>query len=541
MRALFEDDHERFDRFSLTCGDLLLDYSKNRITQKTVQLLLALAGDVRLEEFRDRMFNGEKINTTEDRAVLHVALRNRTNRPIVVDGKDVMPMVNGVLAQMKTFTDDVRQGRWLGITGGQITDVVHIGIGGSYLGPLMAVEALKPYADGPNIHFVSNVDGSEISGILGSLDPRSTLFIVASKSFTTQETMINARTARRWLLEATGHDDAIAKHFVAVSTNVDGVTDFGIDPRHMFAFWDWVGGRYSLWSAIGMPIALSIGMDGFEELLLGAHRIDEHFRTAPLEKNMPVLLGLLGVWYGNFFNAATHAVLPYDTRLARFIDHLQQLDMESNGKGVTREGERVASSTGPIVWGQPGTNGQHAFYQLLHQGTRLVPADFLAAAESHDSLKEHHQVLLSHFVAQTEALMKGRTPTESRAQLEDAGRTPEEIDRLVPHLVFEGNRPTNTLLFQKLTPRVLGALTALYEHKVFVQGVIWRINSFDQWGVELGKHLAGKVLKDLSSSHDISPHDSSTMSLIARLRGSDDIPCMPSEFKSSATTGPERS
>lgn len=517
MRMLFETDPGRAERFSLSCNDLFLDYSKNLITDRTLELLLALARQAQLEEWRDRMFEGARINVTEDRPVLHVALRNRAREPIYADGQDVMPAVHRVLGKMRAFADAVREGRWKGATGKAITDIVNIGIGGSHLGPMMVVEALKPYADGPNVHFVSNVDGSEIKSILGSLDPETTLFIIASKSFATQETMINAETARRWLVERTGHDGSVARHFVAVSTNAQSVAEFGIDSHQMFEFWDWVGGRYSLWSAIGLPIALSIGMDRFEGLLAGAHGMDRHFRQAPLDRNVPVLLGLLGIWYNNFFGAGTHAVLPYDARLAKFVEHLQQLDMESNGKRVTRDGEPVDYSTGPIIWGEPGTNGQHAFYQLLHQGTKIVPADFLAPVESHHCLSDHHSVLLSHFVAQTEALMKGRTLDEARAQLQDKGLAAEKIEELAPHLVFEGNRPTNSILFPKLTPLILGALIALYEHKVFVQGVIWRINSFDQWGVELGKQLAGQVLEELFLGAQTSRHDSSTEALIAQL------------------------
>lgn len=520
MRDLFERDPGRGERFKLSCCELLLDFSKNRITERTVGLLVDLAREAGVEEWRARMFGGEKINWTEGRAALHVALRNRSDRPIEVDGKDVMPDVSSVLDKMRDFTEEVRSGRWRGYTGKPIRDVVNIGIGGSYLGPLMAVRALNPYAQtGPAVHFVSNVDAADISDTLERLDPETTLFIVASKSFTTQETMTNAHTARQWLFDSGIAKEGIASHFVAVSTNAQDVAEFGIDTSHMFEFWDWVGGRYSMWSAIGLPIALAIGMDRFEEMLEGAFEMDQHFLEAPLEANMPVILALLGIWYINFFDMRSHAVLPYSDRLAHFMDYLQQLDMESNGKRVRRDGSRTSYATGPIIWGGPCTDSQHSFFQLLHQGTNMVPADFIAAVESPDGYREHHRILLSHFLAQTEALMKGRTMAEARAQLEQQAKAPEEIDALAPHLVMDGNRPTNSVLLAELTPRTLGSLVALYEHKVFVQGVIWGINSFDQWGVELGKRLAGNILSELSATAPPElDHDGSTNALIDRLR-----------------------
>lgn len=515
MRELFAKDPHRFEKFSLEACGILLDYSKNRITETTMRLLLDLARHARVELWRDRMFAGEPINVTEQRAVLHVALRNRANRPIVVNGRDVMPDVNAVLQRMKAFSHAVREGAWTGYTGKPMTDVVNIGIGGSDLGPVMVTEALKPYAkQGLHIHFVSNVDGTHLAEVLRRVNAETTLFIIASKTFTTQETLTNARSARAWFLQASSDAKAVAKHFVALSTNAKEVAAFGIDVRNMFEFWDWVGGRYSLWSAIGLSIAVAIGFERFEELLEGAFVMDEHFRTAPAEKNMPVILALLGIWYNNFFGAETYAVLPYDQYLHRLPAYLQQLDMESNGKSVRRNGRTVDYSTGPILWGEPGTNGQHAFFQLLHQGTKLVPADFIAPMQTHNRLGEHHEILLSNFFAQTEALMRGKTAGEVRAELRAAGRDRKEIERLVPHRVFEGNRPTNSLLFEKLTPRTLGSLIALYEHKVFVQGVIWNVNSFDQWGVELGKQLAKTILPELKEAGPVSSHDSSTNGLI---------------------------
>ena len=519
MRELFAADPGRFDRFSLRLDDILLDYSKHRVDANTMRLLLRLAEQARVPAWIERMFAGEPINNTEGRAVLHVALRNRSNRPIRVHGEDVMPAVNAVLAKMRAFSTAVRSGQWTGYTGRPVHDVVNIGIGGSDLGPLMVCEALKPYA-GPRLraHFVSNVDATHIAETLKGLSPETTLFIVASKTFTTQETLTNARTARDWLLEAAGDEAAVAKHFVALSTNREAVAAFGIDPQHMFEFWDWVGGRYSLWSAIGLSIALYIGMDHFEALLDGAHAMDEHFRTTAPAQNMPMILALLGIWYNNFFGAETHAILPYDQYLQYFPSYFQQGDMESNGKSVRRDGAPVDCSTGPIVWGAPGTNGQHAFYQLLHQGTKLVPADFLAPLHSHNPIGDHHAILLANCFAQTEALMKGKTADEARAELAAAGLSGEALERLLPFKVFAGNRPTSTLLFDKLTPRTLGMLIALYEHKIFVQGVIWDINSFDQWGVELGKQLAQAILPELQGGAPLSGHDASTAGLINHYR-----------------------
>jgi glucose-6-phosphate isomerase len=519
MRDLFAGDPQRFERFSMRWGDILFDYSKNRITETTMALLIDLAYQAKLPQAIEAMFNGVKINLTENRAVLHIALRNRTNRPIVVDGKDVMPEVNQVLAKMRTFSEAVRSGAWKGYTGKAITDVVNIGIGGSDLGPKMVTEALKPYGKPDlRVHFVSNVDSSDLIETLKPLNPETVLFLVASKTFTTQETMTNAHSARTWLLASAKDEAAVAKHFVALSTNTEVVAHFGIDTENMFEFWDWVGGRYSLWSAIGLSIALYLGMDRFEELLSGAHAVDEYFRTAPLEKNIPVIMGLLGIWYDNFFGAESHAILPYDQYLMYFPAYFQQGDMESNGKSVNRQGERVDYSTGPIIWGQPGTNGQHAFYQLIHQGTRLIPCDFLAAASSHNPLGDHQSILLSNYLAQTEALMKGRTPDEARAELVSEGYTGEQLERLVPAKTFPGNRPTNSFLYPKLTPQILGSLIALYEHKIFTQGVVWNINSFDQMGVELGKQLAKAILPELKGEQSISAHDSSTNGLINHVK-----------------------
>jgi glucose-6-phosphate isomerase len=519
MRDLFAKDPGRFDAFTLRFEDLLLDYSKNRVTGETMTLLRNLAKQADLAGWTAKMFSGQKINTTEDRAVLHVALRNRSNRPIVVDGKDVMPEVNAVLAHMKEFSEAIRSGAWTGYTGKKITDVVNIGIGGSDLGPVMVTEALKPYSKRDlKVHFVSNIDGTHIAETVRALSPETTLFLVASKTFTTQETMTNAQTARAWFLKTAGDDKHVAKHFAALSTNTAEVQKFGIDPKNMFAFWDWVGGRYSFWSAIGLSIAMSIGFDNFEELLSGAHAMDEHFRTAPLEQNLPATLGLIGLWYNDFFDAQTLAILPYDQYLHRFAAYFQQGDMESNGKSVTKSGEPTSDyQTGPIVWGEPGTNGQHAFYQLIHQGTKIVPCDFIAPVESQNPDAgggQHHPILLSNYFAQTEALMKGKTPDEVRAELTKEGKTGDALEALIPHKVFQGNRPTNSILFQKLTPRTLGVLVALYEHKIFTQGVIWNINSFDQWGVELGKQLAKAILPELAGSGKVNSHDASTNGLI---------------------------
>jgi len=515
MRDLFAEDEQRFVRFSLRFDDILVDYSKNIVTDETMRLLLQLAEQQHLSDWIERMFRGDKINNTERRAVLHTALRNRSNRPVFVDGRDVMPDVRRVLAQMRAFTERVRRGEWRGATGKRITDIVNIGIGGSDLGPVMVTEALKPYgSDGLRVHFVSNVDGTHIVETLKRLHRETTLFVIVSKTFSTQETLANARTARDWFLTRGGTREAVRRHFVAVSTNAEAVTAFGIDADNMFEFWDWVGGRYSLWSAVGLSIALYIGMDRFEELLAGAHAMDEHFRHAPLAENIPVILGLLGVWYNNFLGAHSHAILPYDQYMHRFPAYFQQGDMESNGKRVTREGEVVDYSTGPIIWGEPGTNGQHAFYQLIHQGTKLVPCDFLAPVESQNPVGEHHRLLLSNFFAQSEALMRGKTAHEVREELRAEGLDADEIERLLPHKVFPGNRPSNSIMFSKLTPRVLGSLIAMYEHKIFVQSVIWNINAFDQWGVELGKQLARRILPELSDDAPVDSHDASTNGLI---------------------------
>jgi glucose-6-phosphate isomerase len=521
MRELFAADPERFARMSREACGLFVDWSKHRVTDETLALLLALARQADVEGWRDRMFAGEKINGTEGRAVLHTALRNRSGRPVLVDGKDVMPDVTAVLARVRDFSERVRSGAWRGHTGETITDLVNIGIGGSDLGPVMVTEALRPYGR-PDLraHFVSNVDGTHIAETLRRVDPARTLFIVSSKTFTTQETLTNARTARAHLLEQLGGDPAaVAKHFVAVSTNAKEVAAFGIDTANMFPFWDWVGGRYSLWSAIGLSIALTIGMDSFEELLAGAHELDEHFRTAPLAENLPVILALLGVWYANFFGAETHAILPYDQYLHRFAAYFQQGDMESNGKRIDRDGQVIADyTTGPVIWGEPGTNGQHAFYQLIHQGTRLIPADFIAPIRTHNPLDRHHDILLANFFAQTEALMKGKTLEEARAELAAQGLPPEQLERLAPHKTFPGDRPTTSILVDQITPRTLGALIALYEHKIFVQGIVWNIYSFDQWGVELGKQLASKILPELEGEAPVASHDASTNGLINRFK-----------------------
>jgi glucose-6-phosphate isomerase len=515
MRDLFAQDPQRFERFSLRFDDILFDYSKNRITAETLDLLVRLARQENLQAQIDAMFSGAKINTTEDRAVLHVALRNRSNRPILVDGADVMPEVNRVLDKMRRFSSAVRSGQWRGYSGERIRDIVNIGIGGSDLGPKMVARALTPYgSSGLHVHFVSNVDGTDIAETLKRVDPATTLFLVASKTFTTQETMTNAHTARAWFLATAQDEAAIAKHFAALSTNEQAVTAFGIDPANMFEFWDWVGGRYSLWSAIGLSIALYIGMDRFVELLSGAHQVDEYFRATPFERNIPVIMGLLGIWYNNFFGAETHAILPYDQYLDRFADYFQQGDMESNGKSVTKTGDWVDYGTGPVIWGQPGTNGQHAFYQLIHQGTKLIPCDFLAPAQSHNPLGDHHRILLSNFFAQTEALMQGKQPDAVRAELLQSGVGGAQLEELTAAKTFTGNRPTNSFLFPKLTPATLGALVAFYEHKIFVQGAIWGINSFDQMGVELGKVLAKAILPELAGDAPVAGHDASTNGLI---------------------------
>jgi glucose-6-phosphate isomerase len=514
LKELFEADNQRFNKFSLQFEDILLDYSKNRIDEETVALLIQLARECGLNKAIEAMFSGEKINVTEDRPVLHVALRNRSNKPVYVDGKDVMPDVNRVLQHMKEFSEAIISGEWKGYTGKPITDVVNIGIGGSDLGPVMVTEALKAYKNHLNLHFVSNVDGTHIAETLKNLNAETTLFLIASKTFTTQETMGNAHTARNWFIEKGGKDEDVAKHFAALSTNTEGVEKFGIDTKNMFEFWDWVGGRYSLWSAIGLSIALSIGFDNFEELLAGAHAMDEHFKSAELEQNLPAILALIGIWHNNFFEAETEAILPYDQYMHRFAAYFQQGDMESNGKHVDRNGKDVDYQTGPVIWGEPGTNGQHAFYQLIHQGTKLIPCDFIAPAQSHNPIGEHHNMLLSNFFAQTEALMNGKTEEEVIAELKKAGKTDDEINKIAPFKVFEGNRPTNSILVKKITPRTLGSLIAMYEHKTFVQGIIWNIYSFDQWGVELGKQLAGKILPELKDNAEVSSHDSSTNGLI---------------------------
>jgi glucose-6-phosphate isomerase len=515
MRDLFASDPRRFERFSLKFGELLFDYSKNRITEQTLSLLLELAVQSGLADKISAMFRGARINITENRAVLHVALRNRSNRPILLDGEDVMPDVNRVLARMRDFTESVRSGHWKGCTGKAITDVVNLGIGGSDLGPRMVVKALSPYTNpGLRVRFVSNVDDADLVSNLQGLDPETTLFCIVSKTFTTQETMTNAQTARDWLLAKVSCPSAVARHFVAISTNAVKVAEFGIDTANMFEFWEWVGGRYSLWSAVGLPIALAVGMDRFEALLEGAHRVDEHFRISPFERNIPVLMALLGIWYDNFFRADAYAILPYDQYLEYLPDYLQQGDMESNGKTVDIEGRPVNYSTGPIIFGQPGTNGQHAFYQLMHQGSELIPCDFLAAAQSHHNLGRHHEILISNYIAQTEALMLGKTFEEAKAELMAEGVTGERLEELAAAKTFRGNRPSNSILYRKLTPETLGSLIALYEHKIFVQGAIWNINSFDQMGVELGKQLARTVLAEVADDSRVTSHDSSTNGLI---------------------------
>lgn len=515
MRDLFAADPDRFSRYSLKFGDILFDYSKNILDDQGLNLLLSLAKECQVEEAIAAMFCGEKINGTEHRSVLHIALRNFSGRPIYSDGKDVMPGVLAVLDKMKSFCQKVHSGEWKGYSGKKITDIVNIGIGGSDLGPVMVTEALRPYwLEGMQAHFVSNVDGTQMAETLKQLSPEHTLFLIASKTFTTLETMTNAHTARDWFLKAAKDQSQVKKHFVALSTNEKEVTRFGIDPDNMFEFWDWVGGRYSLWSAIGLSIALTIGYDHFHELLEGAHGVDEYFRSTPPEQNISFIMALIGIWYGNFFGSETEAILPYDQYLHRFPAYFQQGNMESNGKHVDRQGKHVGYSTGPIVWGEPGTNGQHAFYQLIHQGTRLIPCDFIAPAISHNPIGDHHPILLSNFFAQTEALMNGKTLEQVEAELKQAGQSAEEIRQLAPFRVFEGNRPTNSFLLKMITPRSLGALTALYEHKIFVQGVIWNIYSFDQWGVELGKQLAVRILPELKGDSLVRSHDSSTNGLI---------------------------
>ena len=510
MRDLFVAEPERFERFSLQVGKILLDYSKNRITDETMRLLMQLAEEAEVAGWRERMFSGDKINHTENRAVLHVALRNRSNDPVMVDGEDVMPKVNAVIERMGAFAERVRSGQWRGYTGERITDVVNIGIGGSDLGPQMVVQALKPYRH-PHLklHFISNVDGAHVKETLESLNPETTLFIVSSKTFTTQETMTNAHYARDWFLAQSQAETHVAKHFVAVSTNREAVTALGIDPANMFEFWDWVGGRYSLWSAVGLSIVLAVGAERFAELLEGAHEMDAHFRHAPLAQNMPVILAMLGVWYNNFFGAESQAILPYDHYLRSLPAYLEQADMESNGKSVDREGHVVDYATGAIVWGATGINGQHAFYQMLHQGTKLIPADFIVSIEPPTELEGHHDILMANFLAQTEALMRGRTREETQRE---SGAVP--AGQFIQHKVFGGNHPSNAILLQKLTPHALGMLVALYEHKIFVQGVIWNLNSYDQWGVELGKQLASRILPELHADVPVGSHDASTNALI---------------------------
>ena len=514
LKDLFTQDGERFKKFSILFEDILVDYSKNRIDDTTIALLIQLAKECELDKAIEAMYSGDKINQTEDRPVLHIALRNQSNKPVLVDGKDVMPDVNAVLSKMEKFSNAIISEEWKGYTGKAITDIVNIGIGGSDLGPVMVTEALKSYKTRLNLHFVSNIDGTHLAETLKTVDPETTLFLVASKTFTTQETMTNAHSARAWFLEAGAKQDDIAKHFAALSTNAKDVAAFGIDTENMFEFWDWVGGRYSLWSAIGLSISLGIGFDNFKELLAGAHASDEHFENTPFEKNIPVILALLGVWYINFFDADTQAILPYDQYLHRFAAYFQQGDMESNGKHVDRNGENVDYETGPVIWGEPGTNGQHAFYQLIHQGTKLIPCDFIAPAQSLNPLGDHHPILLSNFFAQTEALMNGKTEAEVEKELKASGKSDSDIKKLAPFKVFDGNRPTNSILLKKVTPRSLGSLIAIYEHKIFVQGVIWNIFSFDQWGVELGKQLAQKIQPELKSDEEVNSHDSSTNGLI---------------------------
>jgi glucose-6-phosphate isomerase len=515
MRDLFETDPERFKKFSIRFNDILVDYSKNRMTEETRRLLIDMAQEVELGDAIERMFTGDKINETENRAVLHTALRNRANTPVLVDGRDVMPEVNTELEKMRVFSEKIRQGRWKGFTGKSITDLVHIGIGGSDLGPVMVTECLRPYAsEGLRAHFVSNVDGTHIVETLKKVNPETTLFMIASKTFTTQETMMNALTAREWFLTSARKADHVARHFVAISTNTKEVGAFGIDKENMFVLWDWVGGRYSLWSAVGMSTMCVIGYENFVELLSGAFEMDRHFRETPFEKNIPVILALIGIWYSNFFGSDTELIVPYDQYMHRFPAYFQQGNMESNGKSVDRSGERVTCQTGPIVWGEPGTNGQHAFFQLLHQGTKLVPADFLVPAISHNPIGDHHALLLSNFFAQTEALMRGKSRQQVEAELKQEGLSKADVQRLSPFRVFEGNRPTNSILFKQLTPRVLGSLIAMYEHKIFVQGVVWNIFSFDQWGVRLGKQLANEILAELGDDRPVTNHDASTNGLV---------------------------
>jgi glucose-6-phosphate isomerase len=515
MKGLFAADPDRFKKFSIRFKDLLVDYSKNRITEETLRLLIGLAAETGVKEAIEGMFTGQNINTTENRAVLHTALRSRTETPLLVDGEDVRPEINAVLQKIKMFSEQIFSGDWKGYTGKKITDIVNIGIGGSDLGPVMVTEALRPHArTGLSAHFISNIDGTHISETLKGLNPETTLFMVASKTFTTQETMTTAFSARDWLLDHAQNQAHIARHFVAISTNAEAVAAFGIDKDNMFIFWDWVGGRYSLWSAIGLSIACYIGFDNFSKLLQGADAMDQHFRSEPFEKNIPVILALIGIWYTNFFGAQSEAILPYDQYMHRFPAYLQQGNMESNGKSTDRSGSKLAYQSGPVTWGEPGTNGQHSFYQLIHQGTKFIPADFLAPAVSYNPHGDHHLILLSNFLAQTEALMNGKTRAEVVAELKQDGKSDDQIKKLAPYKIFEGNKPTNSILFRKLTPETLGSLIAMYEHKIFVQGVVWNIFSFDQWGVELGKQLAKKIQPELSDEQPVDTHDASTNGLI---------------------------
>ncbi len=518
IQSLFKLDNNRQSKFSILNQDILLDFSKNIIDETSFANLIKLSEECGLAEAIKAQFSGEKINQNENRAVLHTALRAKASKSIIVDGDDIIPGIQSVKTHMKEFSNQVISGAWKGFTGKAITDVVNIGIGGSDLGPVMVTEALKPYKNHLNIHFVSNVDGTHIAETLKKVNPETTLFLIASKTFTTQETMANAFSARNWFLASAKDEAAVSKHFVALSTNAKAVGEFGIDVANMFEFWDWVGGRYSLWSAIGLSISLSIGFDNFELLLAGANEMDEHFATASFDKNMPVILALLGIWYVNFFDAATHAILPYDQYMHRFAAYFQQGDMESNGKSVDRNGNRVTYATGPVIWGEPGTNGQHAFYQLIHQGTQLIPADFIAPAITHNKIGNHHTLLMSNFFAQTEALMNGKTKEVVEAELVKAGMPETEIARLSPFKVFEGNKPTNSILVKEINPKTLGALIAMYEHKIFVQGVIWNVFSFDQWGVELGKQLANSILPELEHNEKIHSHDSSTNGLINQFK-----------------------
>ena len=523
LKDQFQKDPERFNKFSLTFGDMLVDYSKNRVDEKTMELLVQLADEVKLDEAKKQMFGGEKINMTEDRAVLHVALRNRSGSPIKFEGEDVMPDINEVLAKVEKFTGKLHSGKLLGYTGKPINTIVNIGIGGSNLGPYMVTEALKPFVkSGFEFHFVSNIDSSDLASKLKVVDPETTLFVISSKTFTTLETMTNARSAKDWFLKSAKDEKYVKNHFIAISTNTSAVAEFGINTENMFQFWDWVGGRYSLWSAIGMSIACAIGYDNFIKLHEGAEAMDQHFLKTKSSENIPVILGLLGIWYNNFFNAESQAILPYDENLHSFAAYFQQGDMESNGKSVDRNGKKVDYQTGPIIWGEPGTDGQHAFYQLIHQGTKLIPCDFLAAAVSQNPLGDHHEKLIANFFAQPEALMMGKTREEVVNEFEAKGMAEKDYEYLVPFKIFEGNRPSTSILYKTLDPRTLGSLIAMYEHKIFVQGIIWNIFSFDQWGVELGKQLANKILPELSGSEAVTSHDSSTNAMInyfKKLRG----------------------